>query len=313
MQKKCLITFGVKDKYKKDIEALGYEVFYEKENSIEFKPYMEDIEVLVCYNPFDRLDISKMKNLKWIQLSSVGFDQVPKNHIRNLTITNNKGGYGIPMGEWIILNILELYKRRFYSYKNKEKKKWHMDFKVREIFGKTIGFIGTGSIAKEAAKRLQGFGTKVIGVNTKGTQVELFNHCYPMEDLDKVLRESDVIVVTLPYTKETHHCINKNKLNMMKEDAIFINISRGSIVKEEDLIEHLKQGKLLGAALDVFEEEPLKENSPLWNIDNVVITCHNSWISETIDERRWNLYFENLKRYMEGNELLNLVDITRGY
>ncbi|MEW8956679.1 phosphoglycerate dehydrogenase [Clostridium sp.] len=313
MKKKCLITFGVNDKCKEDIEALGYEVFYEKESSIEFKPYMEEVEILVCYNPFEKLDISKMKALKWIQLSSVGFDQLPKDYIKDLTITNNKGGYGIPMGEWIILNILELYKRRPYAYRNKEKRKWHMDFKVREIFGKTIGFIGTGAIAKEAARRLQGFSTKVIGVNTKGTQVEFFNSCYAMKDLNKVLSESDVIVVTLPYTEETHHCINKDKLNMMKDDAVFINVSRGAIVKEEDLIQHLESGKLLGAALDVFEEEPLKENSPLWDIDNVVITCHNSWISEVMDDRRWELYFENLKRYSEGRELLNLVNISRGY
>ncbi len=313
--KKVLITYGLLEHKKRELESLGYEVYIEREKDIVFKPYMEDIDILMCYNPFDKIDIDKLKNLKWIQLSSMGFDQLPREKIigRDIIITNNKGGYSIPMGEWLVLNMLELIKRRTYCYRNKEKKKWYMDFKIGEIYGKTIGFIGTGDVAREGARRLQGFNVEILGVNTDGRDVEFFNKCYNMEHIKVVIKNSDIVVITLPYTKETHHLFNEELFSLMRKGAYLINISRGWIIDEEALINNLKKGQLGGAALDVFEEEPLPQSSDLWDLENVVITCHNSWISENIDERRWSLYIENLIRYLKEETLINVVNISKGY
>ena len=276
---------------------------------------LEDVEVLVCYDPFKTLDIEKMKKLKWIQLSSIGIDQLPVEYVKNtsIIITNNKGGYSIPMGEWIVLKTLELFKNSKGLYENQTNRKWKMDTSIYELYGKTIGFIGTGTIAVEAAKRFQGFGVNIVGVNTNGRDIQYFNKCYAMSELNEMLKLCDVVVGTIPYTKATHHLINEDRFIAMKTGAYFINVARGSIVDEVSLIKNLKNGKLAGAALDVYEEEPLKENNPLWDLNNVILTSHNSWISEMRNERRFDLIYKNMKKYVQGEELVNVVDLKKGY
>lgn len=312
---KALFTYDYGKEKMTSIEELGYEIIIEKEQGIVYHEKMKDIEVLVCYNPFTMLDISRMKKLKWIQLSSIGIDQVPKREIleRDIILTNNKGGYSIPMGEWVVLKILEAYKKSYKLYEQQKRKEWKMDTSLLELYRKRVGFIGTGSIAIESAKRLQGFEAHVIGVNTKGTKVQYFDKCYPISQLDTVLQECDVVVLTIPYTEATHHLINKERLEKMKKNSVLINVSRGSIIDEKVLIQHLQENKEMVAALDVFEEEPLPSDHPLWEMDNVFITPHNSWISEMRNERRFRIIYENLKRYIEGEPLVNQVNIQKGY
>jgi len=312
---KALFMYDYGEKNMKKIEDLGYDVTLINEKGITYAENLKDTEVLVCYNPFSTFDISRLEKLKWIQLSSIGIDQVPKEVVlkNDITITNNKGGYKVPIGEWIVMDILNLLKRSTYFYKKQKEKQWKMDSKVLELYGKTVAFIGTGTIAVEAAKRLQGFGVSILGVNTNGREIEYFNKCYSMKNIDEVLGESDVVIITLPYTKETHHLINEDRFLCMKNNVFFINIARGAIVDENALINNLKIGKVAAAALDVFEEEPLSESSPLWNMDNVIVTPHNSWISELRNERRFNLIYENMKRYVKNQDLINVADINKGY
>lgn len=312
---KALFTHNLGEENFDKIRELGYEVVEMREKEAVYGEDIADVEVLLCYDPFDTLDISQMKNLKWIQLFSAGVNQVPADVVldNNIMLTNNRGGYSIPMGEWIVLKTLELYKKSAELYFYQKEKKWHMNSRLLELYGRTITFIGTGSIAKEGAKRFQGFGTTVIGINTKGNETEYFNKCYPIDQLDEVLAYSDVVVLTLPYTEKTHHLITKDRLEKMKKDAVIINVSRGSIINEEHLIEHLKQGNLLGAALDVFETEPLPVESPLWEMENVIVTAHNSWMSEMRDQRRFHTAFENMRRYAKGEELMNVINLKKGY
>jgi len=299
----------------KDIEAFGYDIKVTPESNLIYSKDLADIEVLVCYDPFKTLQIEKMKNLKWIQLSSVGVDQLPAEYIKNssIIITNNKGGYSIPMGEWIVLKTLELFKNSKGLYENQTNKKWRTDTSIMELYGKTIGFIGTGTIALEAVKRFQGFGVEILGVNTDGRDIQYFDRCYAMSELNFMLKLCDVVVVTLPYTKSTYHLINEDKFNDMKDGAFFINVARGNIVDESKLIKNLKDGKLAGAAIDVFEEEPLNVANPLWDLNNVILTSHNSWMSEMRNERRFKTIFKNMRRYIDGEELINIVDFKKGY
>lgn len=297
------------------IKAFGYNTKVVDEKTITNSENIKNSEVLVCYNPFNTLNISLMKSLKWIQLSSIGIDQLPLKDISQarIIITNNKGGYSIPMGEWVVMNILQLFKNSFNLFKNQMNKKWKMDTSLLELYGKTVGFIGTGTIAVEAARRLQGFEVKILGLNTTGKDVQNFQKCFKLEELDTMLPECDAVVITIPSTKETYHMIDEDRFNKFKDGAILVNVARGNILDEKALTKALTSKKLRGAALDVFEEEPLNEDNELWKLDNVIITPHNCWISEMRNERRWDVIYENLKRYSNGEPLINLVNLEKGY
>lgn len=312
---KALFTYNYGGARMKDIESFGYNIKVIPEQGLVYSKELDEIEVLVCYDPFKTLDIKKMKNLKWIQLSSIGIDQLPVEYVKNtsIMITNNRGGYSIPMGEWIVLKVLELFKNSKGLYENQANKRWKIDTSIMELYDKTIGFIGTGTIAIEAAKRFQGFEVNILGINTDGRDAEYFDRCYAMSKLDEMLRLCDVVVVTIPYTKATHHLINEVRFKEMKKGAFLINVARGSIMDEKALIENLRSEKLAGAALDVYEEEPLKEDSPLWELDNIILTSHSSWVSEMRNERRFKTIYENMKRYVEGESLVNVVDLKKGY
>lgn len=312
---KALFTEKFYSDQMKSIKKLGYETVYEKESLLNSTSDIKDIDIIVCSNPFEKIDISKLPKLKWIQLTSVGIDQVPKKKVleNNILLTNNRGGYSIPMGEWIVLKILEMFKNSGQFYENQRKKNWAVDNSILEIYGKTIGFIGTGTIAKEGAKRLQGFGVNILGVNTDGKNVEYFDESFSMEEMDSVLANSDILVITLPYTKETHNLVDESFMKNMKDESYIINVARGSIIDEKALIKNINSGKIKKAALDVFEKEPLPQNSPLWELDNVIITPHNSWTSEMKKTRKFNTIYENMEKFINGESLSNMINLKKGY
>lgn len=312
---KALFTYDYGEKKMQSIKNLGYEIVLRKEGDLVYDEKLRDIEALFCYNPFSTLDIAKMKKLKWIQLSSIGIDQVPLEKVKKqgIILTNNKGGYSVPMGEFIVMKILELFKNSKTFHHQQQQKLWKIDTSLIELYNKRVSFIGTGSIAVEGAKRLQGFGVEITGVNTKGRDVEYFHKCYPLKDLKEVLKHSDVVVLTIPYTDETHHLIDDEALAVMNPKAYLINVSRGTIVDQQALIRHLKEQSIQGAALDVFEKEPLPEDSPLWELSNADITPHNSWVSEMRNQRRFDTLYKNCDRYISGEPLINEVDLNKGY
>lgn len=312
---KALFTYDYGREKMESIRKLGYDLTIIHEKQVEFSEKIKNIEILVCYNPFNTLDISKLNKLKWIQLSSIGIDQLPEVAFNNphLKVTNNRGGYSIPMGEWIVLNTLQMFKHSRKLFEQQKNRKWKMDTSILEIYGKTIGFIGTGSIAVEAAKRFQGFGAKILGLNTNGRAIRYFDECYPIQEIDEMLSICDVVVITIPSTKETYRLIDKNRFLAMKDGAFIINVARGNVIDEDELIKNLTTGKIGCAALDVFDEEPLDENSPLWEMENIIISPHNSWISEMKNERRFEGIYENMKRYAANERLQNIVDLNKGY
>lgn len=312
---KVLFTYNYGEEAMNEIRSLGFDVVYHDEKSIHTFEDFETIDVLICFNPFEKIDLRTFKNLKLILLSSIGFDQLPKEIVKEMGITvcNNKGGYSIPMGEWIVMKILEMIKHSKSLYDNQNKKSWYMDTSLLELYEKKIVFFGTGTIAQEAAKRLSGFDVEIIGLNTTGHKEVYFDCCHPLSEACKIVSDAAAVVVALPLTKKTKGIIDKHILDAMSKEAVLINIARGEVIDEPYLIEVLKQKKIKAAALDVFYEEPLPEDHPMWTLDNVVITCHNSWISERRNSRRFNLIRENLKRLKNGELLLNEVNILKGY
>ncbi len=315
---KVLFTLKFQEEEYDRIRDLGYEVIFNSEGKKSTLDKMtqeelDSIDVLVTYNSFNKLDISKMKNLKFIQLGSTGFDQVPKDKIinRNIILSNNKGGYSIPMAEWIILNILQIYKNTKQFYLNQSNKIWQQDSTILDVYGKRIGFLGTGTIAMEAAKRLKSFGVEIWGCNTDGRDLKYFDKCVSKDSMNDIFKECDIVVSTMPATKETEKIINKEKFELMKNNSVFINVGRGKIVDEQDLIDYASKFK--GIALDVFEEEPLSQDSPLWDMKNVIITPHNSWVSQQNSLRSFNLFYNNLKKFIDNKEPINIVEIKKGY
>jgi phosphoglycerate dehydrogenase-like enzyme len=206
--------------------------------------------------------------------------------------------------------------RKIHTYvKNQQEKKWHHSGMKLEMHEKTVGIIGVGTIGKEVAKIAKAFGMKVLGVRHSGKQQEFVDEMYTTNQLDKILPNCDYVVVTLPLTKETHRLFGSKQFDLMKSSAFFINIGRGEIVVEGDLISALQMGKIAGAGLDVFEQEPLTVDSPLWEMENVIITPHTSGSTEHYNQRVIeNILIPNLKNYISGTQLsVNLVDFSKGY
>lgn len=315
MRINALFTYDYGIDSMQKLRDLGYNIIIKSEKNLQYTDEFEDVEVLVTYNPFSTLDISKMKRLKWIQLLSIGFDQLPKQKIeeQKIIVTNNKNGYVIPIAEWILLKILELYKNSSKFYENKKNKIWKLDTTLLELYKKTVGIVGTGGIAIETAKRLKAFDVTVLGVNKDGRAVTYFDRCYSTDAVYAMFNQCDVVISLIPSTDETYHFFNEKSFTAMKDGVVFINASRGEVVDEQKLIEFLRNKKIRGAALDVFEHEPLENTSPLWELENVIISPHNAWVSESRDVRIYHTIYENMQKYKQKESLINVVDIHKGY
>lgn len=282
------------------IRNLGLEVdFFRQEWEIVKNP--EKYEAVICNGLFQRNDIEKFISLKYIQLTSAGLDRVPLEYIKkqNIVLRNARGVYSIPMAEWAVLKVLELYKDSRGFYEKQKEHRWDKNRNISDLYSKTVAIIGCGSVGLEAAKRFKAFNTNVIGVDIADISSEYIDSCVNISNLNEVLSVSDVVVLTLPLMEQTYHLFNKDRFSIMKKNAVFINISRGAVADEQDLIAALKEKKLRGAALDVFENEPLGD-SEFWNMENVIITPHNSFVGEANADRMFGVIYDNLKEWMKS-------------
>ena len=297
--KKLLLTgaFKFSREQLSNLEPLGYEIVFVQDERKALNIDVSDIDAVVCNSLFIYNDIKEFKNLRIIQLTSAGLDRVPLDYIneKGIQLFNARGVYSIPMAEWVTLKILEIYKKSRVFYKNQVQHKWEKQRNLLELTDKTAAIIGYGNVGKEIAKRLKAFGVTVISVDKQVKEDEYIDEAILIDDIDAALEKSDIIVLTMPLTDETKHLINEEKIKVIKDDAVLINVSRGEIIDETALIESLNKDKFLGVALDVFEEEPLSE-SPLWDFEQVIITPHNSFVSDKVKERLFELMIENLSR-----------------
>jgi phosphoglycerate dehydrogenase-like enzyme len=231
-----------------------------------------------------------------------------------IILTNASGVHPNPISETVLAMMLGLTRKIHLSVRNQLLHKWESVGELGEIHGKTIGIIGAGAIGMEIAKLSKVFGMKVIGVKKTLSESVYVDHMVTLEQLDEVLTESDFVVVTLPLTHETNHVMGRDQFAKMKPSAYYFNIGRGGTTDTEALIEALQSGTIAGAGLDVFEIEPLPEDNPLWDMDNVILTPHNSGSTEYYHERAMHIFLRNLMDYMEGREpQLNRVDYNEQY
>lgn len=273
----------------------------------------KEAEVIIGYYNFINPEIlDRFPNLKWVQLLSAGYDHIDLNYLkkRNITLTNARGIYSIPIAEDVVFKILMNSTNAFNYLENQKNHLWDRKKERTELCGQTVGIIGTGSIATEVAKRLKGFDVKVVGY--KRTPVDFmpyFDEIYTGDELSYVLSISDYVVVTVDLNDQTFHMFNKENLKYMKKEASIINIARGKVINEQDLIEMLNNKEISYAGLDVFDVEPLPAENKLWDLDNVYVTPHTSCHVKNNKERIIKMIKENIARYLKSESLVNFVRI----
>ncbi len=282
-------------------------IFNITESKKEFKSFLKDCEVLLCWR-LNKEFLPYAEKLKWVHTAMAGIEDFmyPEFAESHIVLTNSSGVASVGIAEHVIGMMLSFSRKIFESIRYQFKGEygrfeiWEGDPIPFELEGKTVGIIGYGSIGRELASRCKALGMKVI--TSKRT-----------ESVEELLRISDFVAVTLPLTDETRGMIAEKELKMMKKQAYLINVARGEIIQEKALIKALKEGWIAGAALDVFEEEPLPEGHPFYEMPNVLITPHISGTNPEYMNRVVEIFAENLHRYLEGKALKNIVDKKRGY
>ncbi len=261
--------------------------------------------------------IDKLPALEWAQLASAGADRVlksPEVMNSNATITNASGVHAIPIAEHILSMLFIISHNIHVQIRNQVAGKWHRRVTITELEGTTIGLIGVGKIGEKTAEKAKALNMKVVGIRRNPDRSSPFvDQMFGPDQLHDMLAISDWVIVTAAGTPETDGMIGAAELAAMKKSAVIVNIARGSLIKEDALIRALQEGQIAGAGLDVFETEPLPENSPLWQIPNVVITPHVAGGTPHYIDRLVDIFTENLKRYQAGDDLINVIDKELGY
>ena len=267
------------------IESKGHQVQFLQFERDELPCEYEWVEGIVGNGIFLSHPIEKFVNLKYIQLTSAGFDRVPMDYVREhgIEIHNARGVYSVPMAEFAVAGVMELYKKMRFFYENQKEHNWEKHRGLIELFGKTVVIVGCGDVGIECAKRFRAFGCTVIGVNRTVRKNEVCDRIVPLSDIETVLPEADLVVLTVALTEETRHLVNAERLKLLKSSTVIVNIARGGVIDTNALIDCLPN--IGGAVLDVFEEEPLTTDSPLWDMENVLITPHNSFVGDGNIER----------------------------
>jgi phosphoglycerate dehydrogenase-like enzyme len=317
-----LISFSLPVQYVEMIRAVSPKVTVQQSlNKEEAIAMAEDVDILLA--GFFSLELFKAaKRLKWIQTLFAGVDAFLYPEVVNssVVITNAGGVNSIPVSEQVIGMILCLNRKLHLFVRNQMERKWKTSdadliFQMDELSGKTAGLVGLGRIGSEIAKKAKCLGMRVIATrrNPSAPKPDYVDKLISPENLEELLADSDFVIIQIPLTKDTEGMFGEKELRRMKRTAYLVNASRGNIIKEDELIEALREGWIAGAALDTFATEPLPEDSPLWNMQNVIITPHVAGLTPRYMERLTDLFCENLRRFMNDEPLINVVDKSRGY
>ena len=280
------------------IEQLGWKATFIQNELTTLDIDVGDFDAVVCNGLFLHNDIEKFHNLKMVQATSAGLERLPIEYMKkhHIIYFNAKDVYSIPMAEWAVMNILEIYKNAYNFFSKQQKKIWEKDRTLLELTEKKVCIIGYGCVGQEIAKRLSAFGTEIVAVNRNKIEDETIHKWIPLNQIDEVLPEADIVVVCIALTQNTKRFFDSDRLMKMKDESVLVNVSRGGIIDEKALIQFLRNGKFRGIALDVFEKEPLSPENELWNEPRVIITPHNSFMGDMVRERMFKLMYNNLQR-----------------
>ncbi len=290
-----LITgaFQINEEEKAELEARRHTVTIhpDERQSVE-RP--EQVDAVVCnalflYNPIERFT-----SLHVIQLTSAGLDRVPLDeiHARGIALYSAAGVYSAPMAEFAISGILQLYKQSRFFTDNQRGGRWEKHRGLLELNSKRVCILGCGDVGRETAKRLKAFECRIIGVNRTVRELPYFDSVQPLDRLAEIAADSDILICCIALTEETQGIVSREVFTRLRPGAVFVNVARGALADGEAMTAWLQSGGR--AVLDVFEEEPLPENSPLWTMENVILTPHNSFVGEGNRARLVKLLRKNI-------------------
>ena len=274
-----------------------------------------DAEILFSFNSGL---VKSGENLKWVCTPSAGVDHfLDKIRGTDIILTSSSGAYGVTIAEHIVMMTLEIMRRRPDYIRLKEERKWEQHLSVDSLYGSRITFAGTGDIGNEAAVRIKGFNpASMTGVNRRGSNPDnIYDRIVSIKEIDEVLPETDVLILSLPATDETIGLFDEARLNRLPEGSYIVNVGRGNVLDEKALERMLREGRLGGAALDVFEKEPLDRDSTLWDCPRLILTTHvaGNWTLPHTVEKIVSLFTADFENYCTGKPMKQLVDLEAGY
>lgn len=275
-------------------------------------------DVILCWSIPPEI-FARAHRLKWISFASAGVDTAlfPELLASDVILTTASGVHTVPAGEHAIAIMLAFARGLLPAIRNAYDRRWGRSEIVPNIFelhGKTVGILGLGHVGRGVARLAKALGMQVLGCDLIGVSEEsIVDEMYLPGDLEDFLPKLDFLIVALPLTRDTRNLIGAEEMDMLPSHAYVINISRSRIVDDDALLERLASGKLAGAGLDVFNSEPLPSDSPFYKLSNVIITPHVAGVTPMYWERASSIFTENLRRFIAGEKLINVVDKVRGY
>lgn len=294
----------------------------------EVGPNVGDAEIAII-DGNQNFDPALTPNLRWVQLASAGVNLLLGKELwlSDIPICNASGIQVRAMAEWAFAATLSLRHRLPYLRERQRQHVWlpndRLGHSMGDLWGATLGVIGYGSIGREVGRLAKAFGMRLVATMMGADSPADRGYVLPgtgdpngilpdvlrePDYVDTLLAESDVVVLTVPSTPATYHMINEDRLRLMRPEALLVNLSRGTAIDEDALARALKENWIAGAALDVTEVEPLPGDSPLWDLENLIITPHISWLSPGYYDRLIDLFAENVRRHRDGEPLVNVVN-----
>ena len=299
---KFLVTgsLGADENDIRAIEALGHEVTLHPDERVP-ADHPEQYEGMIGNSLLYYTGHEGFTSLRYLQITSAGLDRIPLDWVRErgIKLCNAEGVYSGPMAEWTVMRILELLRRVPQDFRMQLAGEYKRDFKWQELAGKKVFLAGFGAYGREIAKRLRPFGVTLTVFNRSRKEDLNVDEFLPLSELKGRLPEADILVLAVGLAAETRHLIDTDAFTRMKRGALLVNASRGPVVDEAALVTALTDGTLAGAALDVFETEPLPADSPLWKLENVLLSAHNSYFGNNNHRRMMELVLKNLREYGE--------------
>lgn len=255
--------------------------------------------------------------VKLLQSTNAGVEKLLSVIPAGVIITNVTGAFGGVISEYIVGGVLAL-SRNLFQYREQQRRHiWQSIPQGSLLYGKNALILGCGDIGASTAEKLREFGMNVTGIRRSPAPTHGFDRVFGMDMLEELLPETDLLICCLPHTPETVGLLSEKRIALLKRDALLVNVGRGSLTDETALINALKSGRLSGAVLDVFAQEPLPESSPLWDMENVLVTPHVSGPSfghfPEVERNIAGICADNISRYLSGKPLVNVIDRSKGY
>lgn len=313
---KILFSFCPKQDQQSSLKEKFPQVDFIFQKSLD-EEALKTADILVTYGEdLSASHIEKAVQLKWIMVASAGLEKMPLEEIasRNIMLTNARGIHKTPMAESIIAHILSIKKSLPTMAENQRNGEWVRKLKSSELFGSTALILGAGAIGSEVGRILQAFGVRTIGCNRSGNIASSMDTMISFNQLKETLPEADIVISLLPSTEETKYLLTYEHFQCMKPSSIFMNFGRGDVLKEEELLQALKDENVAYAVLDVFAKEPLPSGHPFWKMNNVIVSPHASSHSSQYVVRVLEIFSRNLTEWLNGSDQLeNTIDAKRGY